>query len=227
MPEWVTEQGQLLLTLLEEHQYLALALAVGFEGAGLPLPISAEVVVVTMGFQVYRGEANPWAVMGTVTASATLGVSVQYWIARGIGRPLLDRYGRLLRIRPAHLERLECWYARRDVPVVVIGRVVPAIRIIIPVVAGVARGDFRRFVPAAAAGISLWTLLYMGLGWAFGDTVEHVAATVVADPTLAVIVAAGIGGGLAVLVAFRFRRRLAPLVIRPAARLSERIGRRG
>ena len=162
MAEWVAEQGQLLLALLEEHQYLALALAVGLEAVGVPLPISAEVVVVTMGFQVYRGEANPWAVMGTVVASATAGVSVQYWIARGIGRPLLDRYGRILRIRPAHLERLERWFARRAFPVVVIGRVVPAVRLIIPVVAGVARGDFRRFVPAAAAGISLWAVLYNG-----------------------------------------------------------------
>ena len=136
MAEWVADQGQLLLALLEEHQYLVLALAVGFEAVGLPLPISAEIVVVTMGFQIYRGEANPWAVMGTVVASATVGVSVQYWIARGVGRPLLDRYGRILRIRPSHLERLERWFARRDVPVVVIGRVVPAIRIIIPVVAG-------------------------------------------------------------------------------------------
>ena len=163
--EWVTEQGQLLLALLEEHQYLVLALAVGFEAVGLPLPISAEIVVVAMGFQIFRGEANPWAVMGTVVASATVGASVQYWIARGVGRPLLERYGRILRIRPSHLERLERWFARRDVPVVVIGRVVPAIRIIIPVVAGVARGDFRRFVPAVAAGITLWTLLYMGIGW--------------------------------------------------------------
>ena len=227
MAEWVTDLGQLLLTLLEEHQYLVLALAVGFEAVGLPLPISAEIVVVTMGFQIYRGEANPWAVMGTVVASATVGVSVQYWIARGIGRPLLDRYGRILRIRPAHLERLERWFARRALPVVVIGRVVPAVRIIIPVVAGVARGDFRVFVPAVAAGISLWTLLYMGIGWAFGDTVEHIMTNVLADPTVAVIVAAAVGGFLAVLVVLRFRRRLAPLITGPAARLTARIGRRG
>ena len=227
MAEWVADQGQLLLALLEEHQYLVLALAVGFEAVGLPLPISAEIVVVTMGFQIYRGEANPWAVMGTVVASATVGVSVQYWIARGVGRPLLDRYGRILRIRPSHLERLERWFARRDVPVVVIGRVVPAIRIIIPVVAGVARGDFRRFVPAAAAGITLWTLLYMGIGWAFGETVEQLVATVLSDPTPAVIAAAGVGGLVVVLLALRFRRRLAPLIAGPVARVSERLTRRG
>ena len=108
-----------------------------------------------------------------------------------------------------------------------IGRVVPAVRIIIPVVAGVARGDFRRFVPAAAAGIALWTLLYMGIGWAFGDTVEHVVTTMMEDPTLAVIAGAAVGGVLAVLAALRFRHRLAPLIARPAARLTERITRRG
>ena len=107
-----------------------------------------------------------------------------------------------------------------------IGRVVPAIRIIIPVVAGVARGDFRRFVPAVAAGISLWTLLYMGIGWAFGETVEQLVATVLSDPTPAVIVAAGVGGLAVLVVALRFRRRLAPLIAGPAARVTERLRRR-
>ena len=225
--EWVTEQGQLLLALLEEHQYLVLALAVGIEAAGIPLPIAAEFVVVAMGYQIFRGVANPWAVIGTVVASATLGVSVLYWIARGAGRPLLDRYGQFLRIRPAHLERLERWFARRAVPVVVIGRVVPAIRIVVPIVAGVARGDFRRFVVSAAAGISLWTLLYVGLGWAFGETVEHVTTTLLSDPALAFIAAVSAAGCAIVLLALRFRRRLAPVITGPAARVSERLTRRG
>ena len=225
--EWVTEQGQLLLALLEEHQYLVLALAVGIEAAGIPLPIAAEFVVVAMGFQIFRGVANPWAVIGTVVASATLGVSVLYWIARGAGRPLLERYGRFLRIRPAHLERLERWFARRAVPVVVIGRIVPAIRIVVPIVAGVARGDLRRFVVSAAAGISLWTLLYVGLGWAFGETVEQVTTTLLADPALAFIAAVSAAGFAIVLLALRFRRRLAPVIAGPAARVSERLTRRG
>ena len=225
--EWVTEQGQLLLALLEEHQYLVLALAVGIEAAGIPLPIAAEFVVVAMGFQIFRGVANPWAVIGTVVASATLGVSVLYWIARGAGRPLLERYGRFLRIRPAHLERLERWFARRAVPVVVIGRIVPAIRIVVPIVAGVARGDLRRFVVSAAAGISLWTLLYVGLGWAFGETVEQVTTTLLADPALAFIEAVSAAGFAIVLLALRFRRQLAPVITGPAARVSERLTRRG
>ncbi len=224
--EWVTEQGQVLLMLLEEHQYLVLALAVGIEAAGIPLPIAAEFVVVAMGFQIFRGMANPWAVIGTVIASATAGVVVLYWIARGAGRPLLERYGRLLRIRPHHLERLERWFARRAIPVVVIGRVVPAIRLIVPVVAGVARGDFRRFVISAAAGITLWTGLYVGLGWAFGETVEQVTSSVMSDPTVAFFAVVGAVGFVVAALVFRFRRRLAPLVVVPAVRVADLFTRR-
>ena len=93
MAEWVTEQGKLLLMLLEEHQYLVLALAVGVEAAGIPLPIAAEFVVVAMGFQIFRGMANPWAVISAVIASATAGVVVLYWIARGAGRRCLSVTG--------------------------------------------------------------------------------------------------------------------------------------
>ena len=228
MAEWVADQGQLLLALLEEHQYLVLALAVGFEAVGLPLPISAEIVVVTMGFQIYRGEANPWAVMGTVVASATMGASVQYWVARGVGRPLLERYGRILRIRPSHLGRLERWFARRDVPVVVIGRVVPAIRIIIPVVAGVARGDFRRFVPAVAAGHhALDPALHgnrVGLRRDRGADWWPPCSPTRRRRSLRRPASAG---SWSFVLALRFRRRLARVIAGPAARVSERLTRRG
>ena len=67
----------------------------------------------------------------------------------------------------------------------------------------------------------------MGIGWAFGETVEQLVATVLSDPTPAVIAAAGVGGLVVVLLALRFRRRLAPVIAGPAARVSERLTRRG
>ena len=106
------------------------------------------------------------------------------------------------------------------------GRVVPAIRIVVPVVAGVARGDFRRFVISAAAGITLWTALYVGLGWAFGATVEQVASSVMSDPTVDFFTTVGAVSFIIAVLVSRFRRRLAPLVAVPAARIAAQFTRR-
>jgi membrane protein DedA with SNARE-associated domain len=208
VPDWFADLGQELLTALETNQYLVLAIILGLEGAGIPCPISAEFVMVIMGYQVFRGQANPWVVLGIMVGSATLGVSLLYWISRLIGRPLLDRYGRLLRIRPDRMRRLAVWFGRWAVPVVVVGRIVPAIRIVIPVVAGVARGDFRVFVPSAALGILLWGLLYLVAGWALGDELERVLEAVTGNPTIGFGVAAGVVVAIAAAVMFRFRRRI-------------------
>ncbi len=138
-------------------------------------------------------------------ASATVGASILYWVSRVVGRPLLLRYGRLLRIAPAHIHRLERWFGAHAVPVVVIGRVIPSVRILIPVVAGVARGNFGLFVISVSAGNVLWSALYVGLGWALGREFEAVLSAATDHIAPAIGVAAAIAALLAIVIGIRRR----------------------
>ncbi len=208
MTEWLVAAVQAALAFLEAGQYPGLAIFIALEGAGLPSPVPAELVTATMGYQVFRGRADAWILIPLVAAAATLGNSLLYWLARVIGRPLLDRYGRLLRIRPRHVRRLERWFNRRALAVVMIGRVLPAIRIVIPVIAGAARGDFRRFLLAAFSGNALWAGLYVGLGWALGDLFETVMTAVTREAAIGLWIVVGVVVLAAAYLVYRLRRRI-------------------
>ena len=205
MDEWLADRGQDVLTRLDADQYLFLPIIIGTESAGFPWPVPAEFVMALIGYQVFRGQADPVIAVAISAGSATVGASILYWVSRVVGRPLLLRYGRLLRIAPAHIHRLERWFDAHAAPVVVVGRVIPAVRILIPIVAGVARGNFGLFVVSVAAGNVLWSALYLGLGWGLGGEFEAILSAAIDHLALAIGVAAAVAALLAVLIGVRRR----------------------
>ena len=107
MSDWISATRAFLIDFLEAHQYLALAAYVAVEEAGVPFPVPADTAIMLMGYQVYRGVANPVAIVLVVVCSATAGASALYWIARLIGPRVLDKYGRVLHITPERRHRAE------------------------------------------------------------------------------------------------------------------------
>ncbi len=202
-----------LLDLLETYQYGLLALVIGLEAAGVPLPVASEFVLVVMGYQVFRAEANPAVAVSIIVGAGTLGAVALYWAGRLVGHPLLHRYGRWLRMRPDRIARLETWFGRHGRPLVVFGRLIPGVRILVPVIAGVTRTRFLAFLAWAVAGNALWAMLYVGLGWGFGDQFEATLAAVISNPT---VIVAAVSGVVALVVAscvVRFRRPLARVIV--------------
>ena len=208
MGELIATTRGLLLEFLEANQYLALAIYVGVEEAGVPFPVPADTAIMLMGFQVYRGVANPVAVVATVVGSATAGASVLYWLARLIGPRLITRFGRVLHITPQRRERVERWIHRYEVPAIVIGRLIPGFRIVITIVAGAARASFWKFLPSAALSALIWAVIYMGIGWGLGDQYVRVAAAVEADPRVGFGIVLGVVVAVGAFAGFRLRRRL-------------------
>jgi len=210
VPDWFAGLARDLLGALETQQLPALGLYLTLEGTGVPLPIPAEAVMVVLGLQVARGQAHTVVVMAIAVGAAVAGNALLYGIARRVGRPLLLRYGRRLRIGPERLQWLERTLARRALPFVAAVRVLPAVRILIPVAAGVARVDFRRFLVAAAVGNLAWGVLCLGLGWSLSDLAESALRALVTSPPLAIGTAAFVGVLALASVAYWLRRRLVP-----------------
>ncbi len=208
MPEWFEAAQKALLAWLEANQYLGLAIYVGIEEAGVPFPVPADTAIFFMGIQVFRGEANPFAVVAIVVIAATIGASFLYWVSRLVGPRVIDRFGGALHITPERHARAERLFHRYQVPAIVIGRLIPGFRVVITVVAGVARGNFLVFLPSAAFSALIWALIYMTLGWVLGSESQQVVAAVRADPRLGFGIALGVAALVSALVALRFRRQL-------------------
>jgi len=104
-----------------------------------------------------------------------VGASITYWIARLGGRPLVDKIAHWIRFNPAHLTKAEKQFQRWGNGVVLIGRVMPGIRTLINIPAGLAHMNFLSFSAATFIGSYIWCTLLIGLGYMLGHEWELIS----------------------------------------------------
>ena len=130
----------------------------------MPLPVPAEAVLPPAAFLAAQGKLNPVGVVLAGTLGAYLGAAIMYWISRWIGRPLVLRFGRFIFLTPKKLEDAEHWLNRYEAGGVFFARVLPIVRHLISIPAGIVRMNFPLFslVTILGSAISCSILAYLG-----------------------------------------------------------------
>jgi membrane protein DedA with SNARE-associated domain len=141
-------------------------------------PIPSELILPFAGFLVGRGELGFLPVLVASTAGSLFGALVLYALGRWGGRKLILRYGRFLRVKEADLDRAEGWFDKYDEWVVLFGRMVPGVRSVVSIPAGMLGTPFVRFVLLTTAGSAAWNALLLGAGWYLGDNWQQIAGIV-------------------------------------------------
>ncbi len=136
---------------------------------------------------------------------STVGASITYWVARLGGRPVVDRFAGIFRIDQAHIIKAEEQMHRWGSGLVLIGRVIPGIRTLISIPAGLAKIPFTKFFAATFIGAYVWCTLLIGAGYILGH--EWMLISVYIKTHLPLIFSAGLVAILAYL-AYHFRARL-------------------
>jgi membrane protein DedA with SNARE-associated domain len=169
------------LSLYDAVGYLGVAIAVGLE-TFIPI-IPSEVIVPMAGWKVSQSAKDPfvleplthagwnWLVVLVIaTLAAVAGSFAGYLIGAWGGRPLLDRYGRYVHIRPDDLDRADAWFARYGDWAVFFGRLVPLVRALINYPAGIARMPVGRFLLFSALGSLPWNAALLLGGYLLGES---------------------------------------------------------
>lgn len=157
----------LLRGAIVHYGYWAVAVALLLENTGIPVP--GETVLLLASFLAYSEHELQlsWIIIvGTV--AATLGDNLGYAIGHSGGRPLLERYRELLRLRPATLERGDRLFARYGAVAVFFARFVFGLRIVAGPLAGVLRMPWKKFLLFNFLGAFLWVAVIAGVGYFFG-----------------------------------------------------------
>jgi membrane protein DedA with SNARE-associated domain len=191
-----------------EWPFACLFLLILAEESGVPLPLPGDVFIAAMGF-LARSRETSFAFARTaavVTVATVLGATALYLLSRHAGRPLLARVARRFGYTEQREARLEAWLARRGAVAVVVGRLIPGLRIVMTVVAGALRLRPGTFVVGTCFAGLIWATLYFWIGYAVGAGYERVAGRPAAEligPAL------GIAAALlaAAVLTFRWRRR--------------------
>ncbi len=152
-------------------------------------PIPSEAILPLAGFLVGRGELGGVQAVAAATAGSVLGALILYALGRWGGRAVMLRYGRLLRVKEADLDRAEGWFDKYGDAVVFFARMVPLARSVVSIPAGMLEMPVLRFTFLTTLGSALWNTLLVGAGWFLGANWERVSAIVGSISNAVLIVA--------------------------------------
>ena len=168
---WWDELRRAAAVFIEQHGLAAAFLFLLVEEAGVPVPVPGDVLMLVLGVQAREGRVALWQAIAVVELGTVLGATFLFFLSRWAGRDLVYRYGRYIRLTPPRLERAERWIRRYGAVAVVVGRLLPGLRIVTAVACGVFGLPARIFLPAMALGALLYITAYTLLGYYFGPPV--------------------------------------------------------
>ncbi|MGM9723415.1 MAG: DedA family protein [Prevotella sp.] len=154
--------------LLEQLNYLTVMFLMFIESTFIPFP--SEVVVPPAAYNAAAGELNIFLVVLFATIGADLGASVNYLLAYYLGRPFIykfanSRWGHLCLLDQQKVERSEKFFYDHGITATLVGRVIPGIRQLISIPAGLAKMNFYKFILYTTIGAGIWNSILAILGW--------------------------------------------------------------
>jgi membrane protein DedA with SNARE-associated domain len=142
--------------------YWGIILLMAMESSILPVP--SEIVIPPAAFLAARGDLSFAGVIVAGTLGSYLGAAVMYWLSRLVGRPFILRFGKYFYIGPGQLERAEIWLQRYEAGGVFFARLLPVIRHLISIPAGIVRMNFTVFSATTILGSAIWCTVLAWLG---------------------------------------------------------------
>ena len=141
------------------------------------VPFPSEVVMIPAGFLAARGELGFGSPLAAVSVAVVVGVAgslagayVNYFLALKVGKPFLERYGRWFFLKPAALDRACEVFNRYGAATTFVCRLVPVIRQLISIPAGIARMPLGAFTLYTGLGAGIWTAVLAMVGYGLGKS---------------------------------------------------------
>ena len=186
MSDWV-------IRLIEQSGYLGVGFLMFLETIFPPIP--SEVIMPVAGVAAAQGKLDFALVVASGTTGAMFGNTVWYLGARALGvdrlRPIIHRYGKWLTVNWSEVQRAERWFGLHGSAFVLFARMLPTIRSLVSIPAGLLRMRFRNFFIASTIGTAGWTLLLASAGYKLEENVGEVQTFIgpVANAILVVLAA--------------------------------------
>jgi membrane protein DedA with SNARE-associated domain len=173
MSAWIAEWAT---RTMESMGYLGIGLLMFLENLFPPIP--SELIMPLAGFTVAKGNMDfGWAVFAGVLGTV-LGALPWYYGGKLYGeerlRHLADRYGKWITVSGNDIDKANRWFTRHGAKAVFLGRLVPGVRTLISLPAGLNSMPIVPFLIYSTIGTTLWVTLLTGLGYLLGDNYELV-----------------------------------------------------
>ena len=163
----IKELAQQLVELIFDWGYLGIFIMMAIESSFIPFP--SEIVLIPAGYLAAQGEMSIAAIMGSALAGSLVGAFINYYLAISLGRRFLLRYGKYFFISPESLLKMEEYFKSHGHISTFTGRLIPGIRQLISIPAGLAKMNIVEFSIFTTLGAGIWALILTLLGYFIGE----------------------------------------------------------
>ncbi len=177
LQDWWNSVFDWIVSLIDKTGYLGIAMLMLLENVFPPLP--SEVIMPLAGFSAAQGTLNFTGVATAGTIGSLAGAYFWFLVGRWIGPKRLKRFaakhGRWLTMHPDEIDQARAFFSRHQALALFFGRLIPAIRSLISVPAGVNCVPISTFLFWSSLGTALWTVFLAGAGYLLESQYEKVS----------------------------------------------------
>ncbi len=165
--------------------YWGIFLLMFLESTFFPFP--SEIIMIPAGYLAYKGEMNIYLVVFMGILGSVLGALFNYYLAMHFGRKFILKYGKYFFIKEKTLDKLEDFFTKHGELSTFNGRLIPGIRQLISLPAGLARMNIAKFSFYSALGAGIWVVVLVALGYLLGSN-EALISEYLKSATLIVLI---------------------------------------
>lgn len=169
MEQWITE-------IMSDYGYIGIFLLIMLENVFPPIP--SEVILTVGGFMTTTTDMTIMGVILASTAGSVVGAVILYGIGLLVDverlEKIVEKYGSWLRVKKSDIHRADAWFDKYGVWTIFFGRLIPLVRSLISIPAGMANMKFWLFLTFTTLGTLLWNTVLVFVGEAVGDNREAI-----------------------------------------------------
>ena len=169
----IHELAQILVDQIFDWGYLGIFIMMAIESSFVPFP--SEIVLIPAGYLASQGEMSITLIMLSALGGSLVGAFTNYFLALTLGRKILLKYGRYFFIKEETLLKMENFFAKHGHISTFSGRLIPGIRQLISIPAGLAKMNLLEFTIFTTLGAGIWALVLTLLGYFIGENQELIS----------------------------------------------------
>jgi len=157
-----------IIATVHQWGYAGIVIMMAVESTILPFP--SEAALIPAGYLASQQKMDPVAAAICGAVGSLLGATLNYTVSMWLGRPVMERIGSYVGVTAERLDAADRYFASHGEITTFIGRLIPGIRHLISIPAGVARMNFARFALYTTLGAGMWSAVLVSLGYLAGQS---------------------------------------------------------
>ena len=186
----IHQLAQTILSYIGDIGYFGIFLLMFLESTFFPFP--SEIIMIPAGYLAFKGEMSIYIIILVGILGSLAGALFNYYFALKFGRKFIISYGKYFLVSPKTLDKLEEFFTKYGEISTFSGRLIPGIRQLISLPAGLAKMDMKKFLLYSGLGSGIWVIFLSVLGFVVGENQDLISkylkeATIIALISISII----------------------------------------